>query len=244
MKIACLIPARYNSTRFPGKLLALARGKTVLQHTVESALAYFDPTQIFVATDDERIAKHVESLGVEAVWTLPSHINGSERIAEALIKTPRLGQAELILNLQGDHPCMGPASMQAALDVLDSDPKAVMSTLATPIHKLEDFLAPHIVKVVVDQNKNGLYFSRAPIPYSKQDLPKHALQHIGLYCFRRSFLLKYPQMISTPLQLQEDLEQLKVLEEGFRIKVAIVDEKCIGVDIPSDLTKLEELLNV
>jgi 3-deoxy-manno-octulosonate cytidylyltransferase (CMP-KDO synthetase) len=244
MTIACLIPARYNSTRFPGKLLALALGKTVLQRTIESALQYFEPSQVFVATDDERIAKHVEELGVEAIWTLPSHINGSERIAEAIQKTPKLANVDIIVNLQGDHPCMSAASLQAAIDVLAKDPQAMMSTIATPIHFLEDFLAPQIVKVVVGKDNNALYFSRSPIPYSKNGMPNNALQHIGLYCFRRDFLLKYPQMISTPLQIQEDLEQLKVLEEGFRIKVAIVNETCIGVDIPSDLSKLEELLNV
>jgi 3-deoxy-manno-octulosonate cytidylyltransferase (CMP-KDO synthetase) len=207
-------------------------------------LGYFEPDQVFVATDDARIAKHVEGLGVKAIWTLPTHINGSERIAEALEKTPALAQAEIILNLQGDHPCMLPTSMQAAIDILENDPDAMMSTIATPILSLEDFLAPQIVKVVVSRTGDGLYFSRAPIPYCKTGLPKSALQHIGLYCYRRSFLLKYPQMASTPLQLQEDLEQLKVLEEGFRIKVAIVNEQCIGVDIPSDLTRLEELLRL
>ncbi len=242
MKIACLIPARYNSSRFPGKLLALALGKTVLQRTIESALEYFDPSQVFVATDDARIAEHVESLGVQVIWTLPSHINGSERIAEAIQIEPKLQDAEIIVNLQGDHPCMNKASMQAAVDILELDSTAMMSTIATPITDLQDFLAPQIVKVVLDSESSALYFSRAPIPYSKNGLPASALQHIGLYCFRRAFLLKYPDMITTPLQLQEDLEQLKVLEKGFRIKVAVVNEQCIGVDIPSDLSKLEELL--
>jgi len=244
MKIACLIPARYNSSRFPGKLLALALGKTVLQRTIESALEHFDHSQVFVATDDERIALHVESLGVQVVWTDPAHLNGSERIAEALAKTPSLAETEIILNLQGDHPSMDGASLQAAVDILCGDSEAMMSTIATPILHLEDFLAPQIVKVVVDSNSNALYFSRAPIPYSKNGLPGNALQHIGLYCFRREFLLKYPHMINTPLQLQEDLEQLKALETGFKIKVAVVNERCIGVDIPSDLSKLEEFLRI
>jgi 3-deoxy-manno-octulosonate cytidylyltransferase (CMP-KDO synthetase) len=242
MKIACLIPARYNSSRFPGKLLAMALGKTVLQRTIESALQQFEPGQVFVATDDERIAKHVASLGIQVVWTSPNHINGSERIAEAIQKEPLLANSDIIVNLQGDHPCMTRDALQAALDILIQDPKAMMSTIAAPITELEDFLASQIVKVVLDSDSNALYFSRSPIPYSKHGLPKLALQHIGLYCFRRPFLLKYPTMLTTPLQNQEDLEQLKVLEKGFRIKVAVVDEPCIGVDIPSDLSKLEELL--
>lgn len=242
MKIACLIPARYNSTRFPGKLLALALGKTVLQHTIEAALQHFEPNQVFVATDDTRIVELVEGLGVRAIWTAASHINGSDRIAEALLKTPELATAEIILNLQGDHPCMTRSSLRAAVAVLDNDPEAMMSTIATPILHRVDFMAPQIVKVVVDERGNALYFSRSPIPYAKEGVPGNALQHIGLYCFRRDFLLKYPQMATTPLQLQEDLEQLKVLEQGYRIKVAIVQEQCIGVDLPSDLTKLEEFL--
>lgn len=237
MKIACLIPARYNSTRFPGKLLAIAKHKTVIQRTLESALGHFKPEEVYVATDDERIAKHVEEIGGQVVWTSPHHPNGSERIAEALLKTKSLDDVELILNLQGDHPCTPSKSLAAAVEALASDPEAVMSTLATPIRSEEDFLAPQIVKVVVDTNGNALYFSRSPIPYRGK-----GLQHIGLYCFRRSFLLEYSKMAATPLQLQEDLEQLKVLERGYRIKVAVVDEPCIGVDIPSDLVKLEEFL--
>jgi 3-deoxy-manno-octulosonate cytidylyltransferase (CMP-KDO synthetase) len=241
-KIACLIPARYNSSRFPGKLLAIALGKTVLQRTIESALEAFKPEQLFIATDDERIAQHVQSLGCNAIWTDPNHINGSDRIAEAVLKTPALQRAEIIVNLQGDHPCTRPATLRAAVDILISDPNAVMSTVAIALKNEEDFFSPHVVKVVVSKNGNALYFSRSPIPYFKGALPSNALQHIGLYCFRRDFLLEYSRMKASDLQKMEDLEQLKILEEGYRIKVAIVEEESVAVDTPSDLIKLVQLL--
>lgn len=240
--IACLIPARYNSSRFPGKLLAAARGKTVLQRTFESAKKYFSADQLYIATDDERIADHVASFGGKAVWTSPDCINGTDRIAQAVDQTPELRKAEIILNLQGDHPCTAPETIQAVVEALQGDPDCAMSTAAAPIHTLDDFLSPHVVKVVADQSGRALYFSRSPIPYGRGALPKEALQHIGIYCFRREFLLQFARLPNTSLQMQEDLEQLRALETGARIKVARVEEAVFGVDTPQDLVKLEEFL--
>ena len=242
MTIACIIPARFNSSRFPGKLLAKAKGKTVLERTFVSALSHFRPEQLFVATDDERIADHVRGLGGQVVMTSPAWVNGTERIAEAVEKTPALKDVEIVVNLQGDHPCTKGATLEAAVNVLLQDPTAVMSTVATKLHSIEQFLSPHIVKVVVDRHQNALYFSRAPIPYTKSSLPHNALHHIGLYVFRRQFLLDYVRMPTTELQRLEDLEQLKVLENGHKIKVAVVDETPIGVDTPQDLVQLERML--
>ena len=242
MPIVCLIPARYNSTRFPGKLLANALGKTVLQRTIESALEAFEAEQLFIATDDERIAAHVESLGCNAIWTDPNHLNGTDRIAEAVLKTAALDTADIIVNLQGDHPRTRRNTFKAVIDILQSDPHAVMSTVAIPLKEEEAFFSPHVVKVTLDRNGNALYFSRSPIPYWKGKLPPNALQHLGLYCFRRDFLLEYSRMKATDLQRLEDLEQLKVLEAGYRIKVAIVEEEAIAVDTPNDLAKLIQLL--
>ena len=242
MKIACLIPARYNSSRFPGKLLAKALGKTVLQRTIESALGAFEPEQLFIATDDERIARHVEEVGASAIWTDPSHLNGTDRIAEAVEKTPALEGVEIVVNLQGDHPLIARATLKAAVDILHSDPEAVMSTVAAPLTEKEAFFSPHVVKTVLDLHGNALYFSRSPLPYCKTGLPPKALQHIGLYCFRRDFLLKYSHLPASPLQKMEDLEQLKALEHGYRIKVAIVEETTIGIDTPADLTQLVKFL--
>jgi len=200
---------------------------------------------LFVATDDERIANHVETLGVVPILTCPTCLSGTDRIAEAVAKHPGLAEAEIIVNLQGDHPLTPPQMLDAAIQALQADPSAAMSTVAAKIHTLEDFLSPHIVKVVLDGDKNALYFSRSPIPFSKSGVPENALHHIGLYCFRRSFLLQYPDMPPTSLQLQEDLEQLKLLERGWKIKVAIVNgvtERIIGIDVPNDLVRLEEYL--
>lgn len=239
MRIACVIPARFGSTRFPGKLLAKTLGKTVLQRTFEAASEHFSPEQLFVATDDARIAEHIEELGGQVVWTSASCSNGTERIAEALKSTKEIEQADIIVNLQGDHPCIRSASLKAVIEALRIDPTAVMSTITTPIRHLADFLSPHVVKVVVDRAGNALYFSRAPIPYAREGLPTGALHHIGLYAFRTDFLVCYAAMASTPLQLLEDLEQLKVLEMGLRIKVAVVDEMPIAIDTPQDLQHLE-----
>jgi 3-deoxy-manno-octulosonate cytidylyltransferase (CMP-KDO synthetase) len=247
MKIACLIPARYNSSRFPGKLLQLARGKTVLQRTYESALSYFAPSQIVIATDDERIAEHAIELGSSVIWTSPDCLNGTERIAEAVRKSPLLSTMDVIVNLQGDHPCTSKEAIQAALEALLSNPQTPLSTLAIPLLSWADFQSPHVVKVVVGQRGQALYFSRSPIPFSKgPSIPRGAFHHLGLYCFRRPFLLKYTEMARTPLQLTEDLEQLKVLESGYPIQVAIVEESKkrsgFGIDTPQDLAQLEEFL--
>jgi 3-deoxy-manno-octulosonate cytidylyltransferase (CMP-KDO synthetase) len=238
MKIACLIPARYQSSRFPGKLLAYALGKTILQRTIESALNAFKPEQLFIATDDERIAEHVKTMGAQVIWTHSNHVNGTNRIAEAVLKTAALDATEIIVNLQGDHPCTQPDTLKSVIDILLSDPEAVLSTAATPLQREEDFFSPHVVKAVVDRYNNALYFSRCPIPYYKGSLPPNALQHIGLYCFRKSFLLECARADDGQLQSIEDLEQLKALEQGYRIKVAIVDEKAIGIDTPEDLGRL------
>ena len=239
MKIACIIPARFNSSRFPEKLLANVFGKTVLQMTIESALNFFDPNQVFVATDNDRIIEHVNQLHVQWIRTSSHCLNGTERISEALLKIKKFTTLEIIVNLQGDHPCTKPETFKKLIESLLLDPTAVMSTVATPIQTLFDYLSPHVVKVVKDLQNNALYFSRSPIPYSKDKLPENALQHIGLYCFRKDFLLKYPHLPSTNLQMMEDLEQLKALENGEKIKVAVVLEKAIGVDTPEDLQNLK-----
>lgn len=233
MTIACVIPARYNSIRFLGKLLAKAGGKTVLQRTFEQAALCPDLDAIYIATDDERIAGHVKEFGGEVIWTSPECKNGTERICEAVGKHPKLKKASLIVNLQGDHPCTEPSTISAIVKQLRFDKKAVMSTAVTEFKNRSDLFLPQMVKCVFDQNGNALYFSRAPIP---------GYAHIGIYCYRRAFLLEMLGAGMTPLQKMEDLEQLKVLELGYRIKVAIVDEVPLGVDTPEDLVKLEQIL--
>ncbi|MBS0625367.1 MAG: 3-deoxy-manno-octulosonate cytidylyltransferase [Verrucomicrobia bacterium] len=239
MKAICIIPARYNSSRFPGKLLALAHGKTILQRTFESALRCKKLSDLFVATDDEQIASHIQKLGGQIIWTSPHCKNGTERIAEALTLKPELQKADIIVNLQGDHPCTTPDAISAIIGLLRDDPGASMSTAAVPLHDPIDFFSPHVVKCLFDQHFNALYFSRSPIPYSPRGMPKKAYHHIGLYGYRTPFLLSTLAAPPTELQLEEDLEQLKTLELGYRIKVAVINDTPLGVDTPQDLVRLE-----
>ncbi|OGN65476.1 MAG: hypothetical protein A3E80_05395 [Chlamydiae bacterium RIFCSPHIGHO2_12_FULL_49_9] len=238
----CVIPARFNSARFPGKLLAKAQGKTILQRTFERASLCTDLDALFVATDDEKIATHIESLGGQILWTSPDCQNGTERILEALKNTKALQDSSIILNVQGDHPCTEPKTMSQIIEQLKNDPAAPVATAVFPLKDLSDFLSPHIVKCVFDERQNALYFSRSPIPYHREKDPLKAFGHLGIYGYRTDFLLKSLSQTNTPLQLQEDLEQLKVLEKGYKVKIGIVDEIPRSVDTPEDLVKLERYL--
>ncbi len=242
MTIACVIPARFNSYRFPGKLLAKAQGKTVLQRTYEKATLCPELSSLFVATDDERIADHVRQFNGEVIWTSSHCRNGTERIAEALQKDARLQSSSYIINLQGDHPCTEPATLSAIVEALRKDPQAAMSTPATKFTDRSEYLSPTRVKCVFDKNQNALYFSRSPIPYIAEGKPLNAFCHIGIYCYQTSFLKQMISQSPTFLQQSEDLEQLNVLENGFRIKIAVVEETPLGVDTPQDLAKLEKIL--
>lgn len=242
MTICCVIPARFNSFRFPGKLLKVAHGKTVLQHTLEKAKQCPDISHVFVATDSELIADHIAALQGEVIWTSPECQNGTERIFEALQKHPILQNSSYILNLQGDHPCTESSTLSAVIAALKSDYTAQMSTAVTQIHDLDPFNSPHVVKCVFDMHHNALYFSRSPIPYTRNGALPAAYAHIGTYCYRTSFLKEIYHLKKSLYQEIEDLEQLKVLENGHRIKIAIVKETVLGIDTPKDLEKLKEIL--
>lgn len=242
MSNVCVIPARYNSSRFPGKLLARAHGKTVLERTLEKARLCPEIDAVFVATDDERIADHAQKLGGDVVWTSSHCQNGTERIFEALQKEPKLQRSSILINLQGDHPCTEPETLRAVIHTLQFDPTAAVATPVTPIVHPEDFASPHVVKCVFDSSHYALYFSRSPIPYHPPHTPLSAYAHIGIYAYRTSFLKKLLDLPPTTLQKLEDLEQLRVLENGYRIKIAVVKERAVGVDTPQDLVKLEKLL--
>jgi 3-deoxy-manno-octulosonate cytidylyltransferase (CMP-KDO synthetase) len=245
VKVLGIIPARYASSRLPGKLLIPILGKTLLQRTFENAVQASILDKIVVATDDSRIAEHVRQFGGEAVMTSPSCPTGSDRLAEVLQDHPEWLKAEAIVNIQGDEPCLDPNGIEKAVMLLLSDPKASMATLAAPLDDEEEARNPSIVKCILDLNQNALYFSRALIPSNKnqQFNPlSFYLRHIGLYVYRPNFLLHYQTLKPTPLQLEEDLEQLKVLEHGYRIKVAVIDRAGIGVDTPEDLKKIEKWL--
>jgi 3-deoxy-manno-octulosonate cytidylyltransferase (CMP-KDO synthetase) len=236
----CIIPARFNSSRFPGKLLKVAVGQTVLQRTFRSAQKAKTLDQIFIATDDERIAEHAQSFGCSVLWTPNTCKNGTERIAEALLAYPELQQARCIVNLQGDHPLTSPNTLDSIAKALLDDLEADVATAVRPIRSHDDFLSPHVVKCVLDSLGRALYFSRAPIPYGAGHANRY--QHIGIYAYRTCFLLLLSSLPDTFLQTSEDLEQLKFLELGYRIKVAVVEDCALGVDTPNDLLKLEHHL--
>ena len=244
-RIIAIIPARYASTRFPGKPLADIKEKTLIQRTYENTSRCTLLDMVVVATDDERIAAHVSSFGGRAIMTSPDCPSGTDRIAEALRQCPELNNAEIILNVQGDEPDLAPSTIEKVIQALIDDPQAPISTAIIPIRNEEDVRNPSIVKCVIDLKADALYFSRAMIPYGKRGEFKSDVvyyKHIGIYCFRREFLLSYAMMPRTPLQLAEDLEQLKILEHGKRLKTVIVQQDTFGIDTPEDLKKkLKEL---
>lgn len=242
MSVICLIPARLESSRFPEKLLVSLLGKTILQRTYESALSCPLIDAIYVLTDHPKIEDHVKSFGGKVLLTSKKPRNGTERIIEALETYPELEKAEVIFNLQGDHPVISKEAMTAVIQTLLENPDQKIATAAFPIHSKEKFHAPQVVKVVLNHQKSALYFSRSPIPYHKPNDPISALGHLGLYAYRPFFLKTLSTLSPSFLQQKEDLEQLQFLEYGFTIQVAIVEKETFSVDIPEDLQPLENYL--
>lgn len=241
-----IIPARYGSTRFPAKMLALISGKTVIQRTYENALRCKALDLVVVATDHSLIYDHIKSFGGNVVMTSVSCETGSDRLAEAIRNDDQFNDATIIIGIQGDEPCIDPIVIQKVAEALSNDPLASMSTAITPLKSNEEALSPSIVKCVIDNQQNALYFSRALIPAGhtlKMEPGITYYRHIGLYGFRRDFLLRYGELPTTPLQKAENLEQLKVLEHGFRIKTAVVASASIGVDLPDDIQRVEQWLS-
>lgn len=244
-KIIGIIPARYGSSRFPGKILAPIGGKTLIQRTYENAAQNTLLQNLTVATDDARIYDHVKAFGAAVVMTSPSCHTGTDRLVEAITNNPNLADADIIVNVQGDEPCLDPQIITQIVDLLLNDKEAVMATAAVQIKSEEEAHDPSIVKCIIDNQENALYFSRALIPAGhegKMQPNTTYYRHMGIYAYRTHFLLKYTKLPKTPLQLAEDLEQLKVIEHGFRIKVAVVDSFSIGVDNPKDIQKVEQWL--
>ncbi|NJD91756.1 MAG: 3-deoxy-manno-octulosonate cytidylyltransferase [Geobacter sp.] len=249
MKITAIIPARYGSTRFEGKALADIAGKPMIQHVYERTLRASLVNEVIVATDDERIFSAVKGFGGNVEMTLKSHETGTDRLAEVAARL----DSEIIVYVQGDEPLIEPAMIDEAIEPLMADSANVMSTLKSRIKTLHDFLSPNVVKVVTDWEGFALYFSRSPLPNFRDkwnDLKDEKFssgkllcyKHVGLYVYRREFLLQYSQMSPTYLELAEKLEQLRVLENGYRIKVVETSYDSIGVDTPADLSAVIEKL--
>jgi 3-deoxy-manno-octulosonate cytidylyltransferase (CMP-KDO synthetase) len=237
MKTAAIIPARLESSRFPEKLLFPILGKTLIQWTYENAKNCSHVEDVFIATDSKKIADHCLGFGAQVLMTDACE-NGTERLAKALQKYDFLNQYDLIVNIQGDHPCLQSSTISSTISCLESDPEAMVATAVIPLEDLSKIASPHTVKCVFNQQNRALYFSRSTIPFAA----KKCYQHLGLYVYRKDFLIKLPSFSSTFLQRQEDLEQLKILELGYIIKITIVEDVDIAIDIPSDVTTLKNLL--
>jgi len=243
MSVVGMIPARYASTRLPGKALKPILGKSMIQRVYERCVQADVLDVVYVATDDERIVRAVEGFGGRAIMTSPDHASGTDRLAEAAQSV----DADIIVNVQGDQPFIDPVMIDEATQPLLDDASLEMATLMHPIHKPEDLDDPGVVKVVVDRAGIALYFSRSLIPHPHKDVPHRVYEHVGLYVYRRDFLIEVARLEPTLLEQVESLEQLRWLEHGHRIRVVetqVADNAFSGfsVDTAEDLDRAEAML--
>ena len=240
-QVVGVIPVRWKSSRYPGKPLVDILGKSLIQRTYENARQSKRLDRLVVATDDARIFDHVKTFGGEVYMSSEACPTGTDRVCEVVHK--HLPEASIVVNIQGDEPCLSSDVLDALVECLVSAPEGVISTPITPIIDPQDIFSPSAVKCVFDKEGRALYFSRAPIPFPHNTDGMHTYyRHLGVYCFRRAFLERFAQMEKTRLQGIEDLEQLKILEMGFPIHVTVVESAGIGVDTPEDLKRVEEHL--
>lgn len=233
-----VIPARLASTRLPRKLLLAETGKPLIQHTYEAARRATRPFDLCVATDSDEIARVVRGFGGKAVMTSQNCASGTDRVAEV---ARDLVDIDIVVNVQGDEPELSADAIDAVVEMLEADPEASMATLATPIRERRKLDDPACVKVVFDAAGRALYFSRSAIPHAREwrdelltEEPPRFFQHLGLYAYRREFLLGLAKLPRTPLETLENLEQLRVLESGKTILVSVIEEPSIGIDTPED----------
>lgn len=255
----CIIPARYASSRLPGKPLVSINGKPMIAHVCERAARARSVSRVIVATDDERIIDAARAHGFEAVMTSPNHQSGTDRVAEVAAAL----DCDLIVNVQGDEPLIDPAVIDAAVEPLRREPCLPMSTTREPIDNVADVLNPNVVKVVTDAEGLALYFTRSPVPFPRHasdptapfdlaawkaalgkdsGLLRHYFKHTGLYAYRRKFLLKFAKLAPSELERQEALEQLRALQHGYKIKVVTVSHRSIGVDTERDLEQVRAII--
>jgi 3-deoxy-manno-octulosonate cytidylyltransferase (CMP-KDO synthetase) len=239
-RIIGIIPARIGSKRFPGKMLANVHGKTLIQRTYENARLSTKFDTLIVATDNQEIFDLVKSFGGHPVMTAVSCQNGTERAAEVIQKLPEFTDTKIVVNIQGDEPDIATTTIDRVIEALENDEEAQVSTACVRIDNVHDAQDPSVVKCVLNQKGQALYFSRSMIPHGKTgefNSETTYYKHFGIYCYRKDFLLTYNSLSSTPLQLAEDLEQLKILEHGYSIHVVEVESDSIGIDTPKDLNK-------
>jgi 3-deoxy-manno-octulosonate cytidylyltransferase (CMP-KDO synthetase) len=252
LAIVAIIPARFGSTRLPGKPLSDIHGKPMIQRVHERALLAQRVDRVLVATDDRRIAEAVRAFGGEAVMTSADHSSGTDRLAEVV---RGLEGTEIVVNVQGDEPLLDPEAIDAAVAALQHDPSLPLSTLSLELRSAEEMLSPTVVKVVTDAEGDALYFSRSPIPFVRVgtgDATSSAAEavarglarkHVGLYVYRREALLRLASLPPAPLELAEGLEQLRALHHGMRLRVVPREgEGTVAVDTPEDLARVREIL--
>lgn len=240
-KVVVVIPSRFGSTRLPGKPLVTLGGKPMVQHVYERAKRAQTVHKVLVATDDQRIVDAVQGFGGEARMTRTDHRTGTERIAEVAAHE----EGDIFINVQGDEPLIDPVSIDTAVAALLEEPPAQIATVATAIRHANDIMDPNVVKAVLDFDENALYFSRAPVPWvrdTQQKIHVKYWKHLGLYAFQREALLEYPTLPQGDLEKIEQLEQLRWLENGWRIRVAEVARDAVSVDVPEDISRVEKLL--
>lgn len=238
MKVICVIPARYASTRLPGKPLSMICGKPMIQRVYEQACKAEVPGEVVVATDHELVFNAVKAFGGNVLMTSPDHPSGTDRLAEVALNYP---DVDVIVNVQGDEPMIPPEVIDDLANAFEDDENLSMATLKVEMQS-EDYDNPAAVKVVTDLNGYALYFSRSQIPYPR-NMPADykVFKHVGIYAYRRDFLLKYAALTPTPLERAESLEQLRALENGYKIKVLESDFQGVGVDTPEDLARVNEI---
>jgi 3-deoxy-manno-octulosonate cytidylyltransferase (CMP-KDO synthetase) len=245
-KILAVIPARWASSRFPGKALARLDSRTMLEHVHERVSMARYLSSIIIATDDERIYKEARRFGARVQMTRSDHLSGTDRVAEV---ASAWQDVEYVVNIQGDEPLIDPSTIDAAVLPLLEEPAIPMGTLKKRIEDIREISDSNVVKVVTDRFENAIYFSRSTIPFHRDsdtgnpgagDMAIH-YKHIGLYVYRRDFLLRYSSMPVGPLEQAERLEQLRALENGFKIRVVETDYESLGVDTPADLERVQAL---
>ena len=238
MKSICVIPARYSSTRLPGKPLKDICGVPMICRVWQRASQAASVAEVIVATDDERILQAVEKFSGRAMMTRADHKTGTDRLAEVAEKFP---DADVVVNVQGDEPLIEPGLIDELVAEFAADKNLQMATVATELTDADEMNNPNNVKVVVDSNSNALYFSRSLIPYPRNVGKSPVFKHIGIYAYRRNFLLAYAKMNPTPLEQSESLEQLRALENGFKIRVIKSACRFVGVDTEEDLKLVNKI---
>ena len=237
MKIGCVIPARFGSTRLPGKPLADIAGKPMIQRVYERVTNAKKPEVFIVATADQRVYDAVQSFGGTVVMTDANHPTGTDRLAEVAQQYTDL---DVIINVQGDEPMIDANLIDQLAELFESDDVLQMATVATPLLE-EEYDEPSAVKVILNKRNDAMYFSRSLIPYPRHDFVNTPLKHIGIYAYRRQFLLDYAKMEPTAAEQTESLEQLRALENGFAIRVITTDKRFVGVDTPEDLARVNAI---